>query len=131
MIKGRCHCNAVGWTFDGFPDSATACNCTVCRRYGTLWAYDWLDERVSTRGETAVYTHGDEGIGFHFCRTCGCVTWWQGVRPHTDGRTRIAVNLRMSESPDAVATLPIRKFDGLDSFTDLASSPRCVADIWF
>ena len=23
----------------GFPEGATACNCTACRRYGALWAY--------------------------------------------------------------------------------------------
>ena len=47
MLKGSCLCGAVSWTFDGMPDSATACNCTACRRYGTLWAYDYEDERIN------------------------------------------------------------------------------------
>jgi hypothetical protein len=41
MVEGSCHCGAVRWSFDGTPESATACNCTVCRRYGVLWAYDF------------------------------------------------------------------------------------------
>ena len=46
MILGLCHCGAVQWRFDGVPESATACNCTICRRYGVLWAYDY-DVRAS------------------------------------------------------------------------------------
>ena len=44
MIEGTCHCGAVRWRFSGIPESATACNCTVCRRYGALWAYDFEGE---------------------------------------------------------------------------------------
>src|SRR5262249_39749528 len=44
MIEGSCHCGAVRWTFEGVPESATACNCTACRRYGVLWAYDYEGE---------------------------------------------------------------------------------------
>lgn len=43
MIEGSCHCGSVTWRFDRIPESATACNCTVCRRYGVLWAYDFED----------------------------------------------------------------------------------------
>lgn len=45
MVEGSCHCGAVRWRFAGVPESATACNCSVCRRYGALLAYDfegWL-----------------------------------------------------------------------------------------
>jgi len=31
----------------GYPESATTCNCTICRRYGVLWAYDYEGERIS------------------------------------------------------------------------------------
>ena len=34
------------------PDGATACNCTACRRYGTLWAYDFVDEGIHVTGTT-------------------------------------------------------------------------------
>ena len=41
MIEGSCHCGLVQWRFAGEPELATACNCTICRRYGVLWAYDY------------------------------------------------------------------------------------------
>lgn len=47
MIQGTCHCSAVSWQFKGLPESATACDCTVCRRYGVLWAYDREGEGIT------------------------------------------------------------------------------------
>jgi hypothetical protein len=58
MIKGSCHCGAAHWQFDGVPDGATACNCTVCRRYGTLWAYGFEGETVAVSGPTQAYVRG-------------------------------------------------------------------------
>jgi hypothetical protein len=131
MIEGSCHCGAVQWTFDGIPESTTACNCTVCRRYGVLWAYDYEDERIRVAGPTHAYVRKDEGsLGFHFCPECGCVAYWRSIEPQADGRRRIAVNLRLTD-PDAVAHLPIDHFDGLDTFEDLPRDGRCLADLWF
>jgi hypothetical protein len=129
MIEGACHCGAVHWTFEGEPDGATACNCTVCRRYGVLWAYDYVDEGIHVTGPTTVYARG-EAIGFHFCPTCGCLAYWRALKLGDDGRRRIAVNLRLAE-PDAVAGIPIDHFDGLDTFHDLPRDGRTVTDYWF
>ena len=49
-LEGRCHCGATGWTFRGDPERALACNCTLCRRYGSLWAYDYEGECVAVSG---------------------------------------------------------------------------------
>lgn len=129
MIEGSCHCGRVRWRFDGMPDGATACNCTVCRRYGVLWAYDYVDEGIHVSGETRAYVRG-ESIAFHFCPVCGCVAFWRSLTLDPAGRRRIAVNLRLAE-PDAVATVPIDHFDGLDTFEDRPRDGRCVADYWF
>ena len=130
MIEGSCHCGAVRWRFEGTPESATACNCTVCRRYGVLWAYDFEDERIRVSGPTKVYAWGDRTIGFHFCADCGCVAYWRALAPRADGRRRIAVNLRLAEL-QAVGAIPIDHFDGLVTFDDLGRDGRCVADMWF
>lgn len=130
MIKGNCHCGTVHWRFDGMPDSATACNCTVCRRYGTLWAYGYQDESIHVSGPTRAYVRGDGMLGFHFCPECGCVAYWRGLEPDDKGRRRIAVNLRLTE-PGPVAGLPIDHFDGLETFTDLPRDGKCVSDYWF
>ena len=130
MLEGSCHCGAVRWSFDSMPESATACNCTVCRRYGVLWAYDYEDHGIRVSGPTQVYTRGTRSIGFHFCGQCGCVAYWRSLNEGKDGRRRIAVNLRFAE-PEAVGAIVIDHFDGLDSFEDLGRDGRCVSDMWF
>ena len=128
MIEGSCLCGAVTWRFEGVPEAATACNCTACRRYGVLWAYDYEDEGIRVTGPTKAYVRG-KALGFHFCPECGCVAYWRGLQPNAEGKRRIAVNLRLTE-PDAVARVPIDRFDGLDKWEDLPRDGRCVADYW-
>lgn len=111
------------------PESATVCNCTVCRRYGVLWAYDFEGERISVSGPTRAYVRG-KSIEFHFCPSCGGVVFWRARETDEAGRRRIAVNLRLAE-PDPVAGIPIDRFDGLVSFDDLPPDGRCVGDYWF
>jgi hypothetical protein len=129
MIKGSCLCGAAHWTFAGEPDGATACNCTACRRYGVLWAYDFENQAIHIRGETRAFVRG-KALGFHFCADCGCVVFWRSLQLDEQGRRRIAVNLRLAE-PAEVARIPIDHFDGLDSFEDLGRDGKCVADYWF
>jgi len=129
-MKGSCHCGKINWQFDGTPESATACNCTVCRRYGVLWAYGHEGENIHITGDTQEYVQGDKTIGFHFCPACACILAWRSLEPDSEGRRRIAVNLRLTE-PDNVARLPIDHFDGLVTFDDLPRDGKCVADYWF
>lgn len=132
-LTGQCHCGAVHWTFEGDPGSITACNCTICRRYGVLWAYDYENERIRVTGPTTAYVRADRPeprVEFRFCPTCGCVVCWRGAQVQPDGRRRTAVNIRLAP-PEAVAHLPIDHFDGLDAFADLPSDGRRVRDLWF
>ncbi len=133
MLRGTCHCGAAGWALAGDPGTITACNCTLCRRYGGLWAYDYENERIHMSGPTSVYRRKDEKeptLEIHFCATCGCVLCWRGLQLRKDGRRRMAVNIRLAP-PDAVADLAIDHFDGLDTFEDLPRDGRCVRDLWF
>ena len=132
-LTGACHCGATGWTLLGDPGGITACNCTLCRRYGTLWAYDYENERIQLAGVTRAYTRrgkDDPALEFHFCPECGCVSHWRGTKVDAAGRRRIAVNVRLAP-PDAIAHLPIDHFDGFDTFDDLPRDGRCVRDMWF
>jgi hypothetical protein len=128
MIHGYCLCGLVKWRLQGVPESATACNCTACRRYGVLWAYDFEGEGIEVSGPTKAYVRGDS-LGFHFCPECGCVAYWRSLQTNQEGRRRIAVNLRLTE-PETVAQVPIAHFDGLDTFQDLPRDGRCVRDYW-
>ena len=132
MLTGSCHCGACTWTLEGDPGPVTACNCTLCRRYGALWAYDYEDERIRLAGPTAAYARrrDDPALEIRFCPTCAGVLAWRGLRLEPDGRRRVAVNVRLAE-PGAVAALSIDHFDGLDTFDDLPADGRCVRDLWF
>lgn len=130
MIEGACHCGAVRWRIDTAPDSATACNCTSCRRYGALWAYGHDGVDVHLSGATHEYRHGEQSLGFHFCGTCGGLAYWRGTKPAKSGHTRVGVNLRMAD-PKAVAAIPLHHLDGLDSWKTLPVRNDCVADFWF
>ena len=133
MLTGTCHCGAAGWTLQGDPGPATVCNCTLCCRFGALWAYDYENERIRIAGPATSYIRADEPnpcLAILFCPACGCVICWRGLHDDAQGRRRIAVNLRLAP-PSAVADLPICRFDGLDSETDLTGDGRCVRDYWF
>lgn len=133
MLIGSCHCGRTGWTLEGDPGSITACNCTLCRRYGTLWAYDYEGGRIAVSGEFGSYSRTDEKkptLEILFCPSCACVVSWRGLALNEQGRRRIAVNIRLAP-PEEVADLPIDHFDGLDSWEDLPSQGKCVRDMWF
>lgn len=134
MLRGACHCGRVSWTFDGMPESATACNCTLCRRYGTLWIYDYENEKITLSGPTTTYTRGDSrepDLDIHFCAHCGCVAAWRGRAVQPDGRRRMAVNIRLADPTEALHGLPIDHFDGFGAYEDLPRDGRCVRDLWF
>ncbi len=39
MLRGACHCTAIRFEIARLPDWVLDCNCTLCRRYGAIWAY--------------------------------------------------------------------------------------------
>ncbi len=131
-MKGSCLCGAVTWTFEGMPETATACNCTACRRYGGLWIYDYEGERVSYDGPTTAFVRRDLAeppyLENRFCSTCGNLVCWRGLEPQPDGRRRMAVNIRLAD-PQLVANIPIKSVDGLDTWSHRLDG-RCVRDLW-
>ncbi|HEY1752769.1 MAG TPA: GFA family protein [Caulobacteraceae bacterium] len=130
MIEGSCHCGAVRWRYEGALDGATACNCTVCRRYGALWAYGHDGEDVHVTGPTSAYVWNRRSLGFHFCPACACVVAWRAAEADGEGRRRSAVNLRLAEPAD-VAHIPLDHFDGLGGARDLPRDGKTVGDVWF
>ena len=132
MITGTCHCGAAHWTLEGNPGRVTSCNCTLCRRYGALWAYDYVDGRIAVVGPVQSYSRSEKpSLEILFCPTCGCVLGWRGLKPAGNGRVRIAVNVRLAP-PEAVADLPVEHFDGFDKWEEVRDDARpCVRDLWF
>ena len=111
MLEASCHCGAVRIEIADKPDTLTQCNCSICRRYGALWAYCTRQTaRVLTGPEVETsYIWNDRVIEFYHCKTCGCMTRYEDVEKNAD--SRIAVNARMLE-PEAIEGISMRYFDG-------------------
>jgi hypothetical protein len=114
MLEASCHCGAVRIEVETAPTTLTSCNCSICRRLGSLWAY-YPPAQVRVAGDTATYRWGDGDIDFHHCPTCGCTTHWTPVDP---GRDRMGINVRLMD-PAVVAAARIRHLDGADTWTYL------------
>ena len=111
MISTTCHCGAVRISIPRVPETLTNCDCSVCRRYGTLWAYYSIDEvKVETEpGITESYSWGKKSIQFVRCGSCGCVTHWEPIAI-TRG-SRMGVNARNFE-PEQLGAVRVRRLDG-------------------
>jgi hypothetical protein len=118
MPIASCHCGAVTLEIARRPRQLTACNCSICRRYGALWAYyrrGSVAVRCSPTDAVAGYSRRETGaLTFKHCRICGCVMFHERRRDAGDD-TRLGVNARMME-PDDIAGLRIRRLDGASSW---------------
>ena len=108
MIESSCHCGAVRFEINRAPEEVADCNCTICRRYGALWAYYSPKEVQVTKDATDIYMWGERMLEFHRCRRCGCVTHWQAADKTHD---RMGVNARLM-TPEVLAHARVRHFDG-------------------
>ena len=109
-LRATCHCGAVSVEVPRKPRRLTSCNCSICRRYGTLWAYYKLDQVAlkAPRGATQSYSWGDKWLQFVRCKTCGCIMRWEPTRPEG---TRTGVNMRNFE-PEVIEGVRVRRLDG-------------------
>jgi hypothetical protein len=118
MIEASCHCGAVRIQVAERPPRLTSCNCSICRRLGTLWAYYHPSQVtvIAGAGTTVPYVHGDRTLEFHHRPTCGCVTHWEAVQK--EGASKMGLNARLMDPAD-IADVPIRHFDGASTWTYL------------
>jgi hypothetical protein len=114
-ISGTCHCGAVTIEIAALPEWLTECNCSICSRYGALWAHGTprTVRLACAPGALRPYLWGEQSIEFYHCATCGCVTHYESVEKNED--SRVSVNARMLPR-EAVAGLRIRRFDGAKSW---------------
>jgi len=94
MIEASCHCSRVRIGVPEPPQTVNDCTCSICRRYGTLWAYysPQLVEVSPPSGATDIYQWGERRLEFHRCKDCGCITHWAAVDKSYD---RMGVNARL------------------------------------
>jgi hypothetical protein len=111
MLIATCHCGSVRVEVPRKPRQLTSCDCSICRRYGALWAYYRADEvhvRIST-GALEKYAWEEKFLRFVRCKGCGCVTHWEPARRRT--LNRVGVNARNFD-PTQVSSVTIKRIDG-------------------
>ena len=108
---GSCHCGKVAFEVEGSIDSALACNCTMCRRRGSLlWFVPHDRLRLTTpEADLASYTFHKHVIQHRFCPACGIHPYGEGKAP--DGTETAAINIRCIEGID-LAAVPVHHYDG-------------------
>jgi len=115
VIEATCHCGALKIELPRRPRRLTDCNCSMCRRYGTLWAYFARSKlRIhAPRGSTESYSWGPRHLRFVRCKKCGCIMYWQATgKRRTD---RMGVNARNLD-PKVREGIRVRRLDGASTW---------------
>ncbi len=104
-MNTECHCGQIKIVTQATPKKLNRCSCSICRRYGALWAY-FDPSSLKITGETDTYIWGDKMISFHRCPNCGVLTHWN----HIDGGAGlIGINM---QNADQGAITEILQYDG-------------------
>ena len=112
MYQGSCHCGRIAFELDGEVSEAIDCNCSLCRRRGSLLAF-FPREALTLRtpeADLGTYRFNKHLIEHHFCPNCGIAPFGEAVDPRT-GHKMAAVNVRCLPDVD-LATLKIMQYDG-------------------
>lgn len=107
-MRAVCHCMAVRFEVDSAPPAVLDCNCSICRRYGALWAYYYEQgglHLVSPADATFAYLWNERSLAFHHCKTCGCATHLQAK---ADGPI-LGINARLIIGLDPAT--PVQQID--------------------
>ena len=108
---GSCHCGKVKFEVEGEVDSGLACNCSMCRRKGSLL---WFVPRekmklLTPESNLETYTFNKHVIKHRFCPECGIHTHGEANDPK--GNPTAAINLRVLEDFD-LESVKVHHYDG-------------------
>lgn len=110
--SGSCHCGRIAFAVEGEVGQVIDCNCSMCRRRGSLLAFFPQDAFTLTSkpGDYGTYRFNSERIAHHFCETCGVAPFSEATDPKS-GRPMVAVNVRCLPDVD-LAALQVHHYDG-------------------
>ncbi len=108
---GSCQCGAVDFDVDVDLGHTVVCNCSRCRRLGSVLAFAPREAFTLNSGEGNLteYQFNKHLIHHLFCKTCGIQSFSFGETP--DGRQMVALNVNTLDGVDA-RSLPSQAFDG-------------------
>lgn len=128
MFTASCHCGAVKLEITRKPRKLTACNCSICRRYGAIRAYFQRKsvDVICRNGALEKYGWHNRTLEFYRCSSCDCVTHHERSKKRADATDTRAVNMRNVDDPSIVRELPIQLLDGAPSWDilDEVSQPN-------
>ena len=109
--SGSCHCGAVTFQATMNLQGLISCNCSICKRKGTVLGFIPAEYFKLEKGENNLtdYQFGSKRIHHLFCKICGVTGFAKGANP--DGSEMVAVNVRCLEGVD-VDTLEVNQYDG-------------------
>jgi hypothetical protein len=110
--RGSCHCGKVAFEVEGEIDSALACDCSICRRKGSLlWFVPRTQFELKTPEDAArTYLFNKHVIRHRFCPECGIHPYADATHPKT-GVPIAAINIRCLDGVD-LDSIKVVHFDG-------------------
>ena len=109
--SGSCQCGKVTFDVDMQIDKVISCNCSRCRRLGSLLAGTKKENFTLKSGKDVLtdYKFNKHVINHYFCSTCGIQPYAAGKG--RDGSDMVMINVRCLDGldPDSFAVM---KFDG-------------------
>lgn len=106
---GSCQCGAIAFEVDADLDQTVTCNCSRCRRLGSVLAFVPRQAfRLTSDGPTTEYRFNEQVISHRFCPVCGIEPFAYGEQ---NGQKMVAINVNCLEGVDA-RTLGSSHYDG-------------------
>ena len=115
--QGRCHCGAVGFTYETAKPPAEwpvrECQCSFCQKHGACYTSDPAGEVRWTHrdaGSLSRYRFGHKTADFLFCGLCG---GYFGAVTEEGGQALMVINLRaLDPQPEGLRTAQPMSYEG-------------------
>lgn len=103
---GSCQCGAVSFEVNVDLDHAITCNCSRCKKLGSVLSFTPRDQFTLLSGEDHLteYLFNKKQIQHLFCSDCGIESFAYGQAP--DGKAMVAVNANCLDGVDPRALKP-------------------------
>ena len=111
MYSGGCQCGAVRYQAVADVTNTITCNCSRCRRVGSILAFTPASAFRLEKGEDQLteYKFNKNVISHLFCKTCGVQSFSRATAP--DGTDTVALNVRCLDGVNLDVLQP-QKFNG-------------------
>jgi len=108
--KGGCHCGKVTIEVEGDIGGVISCNCSICQRRGSLlWFVPRDQMKLTGESELTTYTFNKHVIKHRFCKTCGILSFGEGV--DSKGNRMAAINIRALDDVE-LEKIPVQNHNG-------------------